>query len=146
MSSGKAIFHEPFVLRHAPLFSRPPPYFDCTSTASTLQTIAPKAKSSASNTDWESTPVSTDLISFAYPNSHLQQANFEDDVWYRLFLKEFGRLFKRLIDSGWIFGVLFGLHFLAIGMAWVPLFTRLRESFGQQTTAICGIGQLRQPC
>lgn len=54
--------------------------------------------------------------------------------------QELHRLFKRLIDSGWIFGVLFGLHFLAVGMAWVPLFTRLREAFGQQTTAICGIG------
>ncbi|MCY2975660.1 MAG: hypothetical protein NTW52_13455 [Planctomycetota bacterium] len=48
------------------------------------------------------------------------------DVWDRL--------------HGWIYGLLFGLHFAAIGFAWIPLFTKLRELHGQQTAAICGSG------
>jgi hypothetical protein len=41
---------------------------------------------------------------------------------------------------GWVYGLLFGLHFAAIGFAWIPLFTKLRELHGQQTAAICGSG------
>jgi hypothetical protein len=41
---------------------------------------------------------------------------------------------------GWLYGLLFGLHFAAIGFAWIPLFTKLRELYGQQTAAICGSG------
>jgi len=46
----------------------------------------------------------------------------------------------RAVKHGWIYGLLFGLHFVAIGFAWIPLFTKLRELFGQQTAAICGSG------
>ena len=44
------------------------------------------------------------------------------------------------VKHGWVYGLLFGLHFTAVGFAWIPLFTKLRELFGQQTAAICGSG------